>query len=295
MALVIWMNGEARKPEDARVPVLDRGFLYGDSVYEVLRVYGGVPFALEAHSERLYASARRIGMSIPVPANRLAQELSEAVAAYGGPEAYARIVCTRGAGPIGLDPDLAVDPQRIVVVQDLNPPPPTLLQQGVEVALVSVRRNLKQAIDPQAKTGNYLNSVLAVAEAKARGAYEAVMLDHQDYVTEGASSNIFAVVGGVVLTPPVSAGILEGVTRTVVMEVAAGLGRRVIEVPLTAEVLMEADELFLTSSIREVVPIVRVDDRSIGAGVPGPVYQELRDGFDRYVAAYVEAHRDATG
>ena len=162
---------------------------------------------------------------------------------------------------------------------------------GVPVALVSVRRNLRSAIDPAAKTGNYLNSVMALAEAKQRGAYEAIMLDHRDYVTEGASSNIFAVFERAVFTPPLDAGILAGVTRGVVFEVARRAGLRVLELPLTEAALQHADEVFITSSIRELVPVVKVDDGVIGNGRPGPIYKRIRQLFDEYVEQYVVQNR----
>jgi len=169
----------------------------------------------------------------------------------------------------------------------VKPPPAEYYENGSSIALVNVRRNLREAIDPLAKTGNYLNSVMALAEAKQRGAYEAVMLNHHGYITEGASSNVFIVIGGALFTPPLDAGILKGVTRDVVFEVAKNAGLRVLELPLTPEVMRQADEVFITSSIRELVPIVRVDDAVIGAGRPGPVYQRVHQLFRDYVEDYV--------
>lgn len=291
MGTVVSLNGNLVAAEAAQVSIFDRGFLYGDSVYEVVRTYDGVPFELDAHLERLDSSAARIGMSLPVPLSAFADEVAKTHAASGNPDSYIRIVSTRGSGPLGLDPRLAENPAWMVIAMPLNPPPPKTYADGAAVALVSVRRNLRDAIDPKAKTGNYLNSVMALSEAKQRGAYEAVMLDHRDYVTEGASSNVFAVMGDRVLTPPLDVGILEGITRRVVLKVCEQGGLRVLELPLTEAALLTADEVFITSSIREIVPIVKVDETAIGAGRPGPVYQNIRGLFDAYVRTYVETHR----
>ena len=170
------------------------------------------------------------------------------------------------------------------------PLPPPEVYAGAKIALVSVRRNHRTSIDTMAKTGNYLNSVMALAEARTRGAYEAVMLAHRDYVTEGASSNIFIVLGDTLLTPPLDAGILEGITRKVVMRVAERAGLRVLQLNLSSQALEKADEVFITSSIREMVPITQVDDSTIGGGQPGPIYQREKALFAEYVAEYVKEH-----
>lgn len=283
MTATIMIDGALRAPEDATVSIFDRGFLYGDSVYEVMRVYEGIPFELGRHLERLEASATRIGMTLSAPLDVFAEEIQRTVAASGRMEAYVRLVATRGQGRIGLDPGLAESPLRIVIVMPLNAPPAEVYAQGAAVSVVGIRRNLREAIDPQAKTGNYLNSVLALAEAKRSGAYEAIMLDAQGRVTEGASSNVFAVIESLVLTPPLEVGILAGITRRAVMEVCAREGLRVLELPLAETHLHEADELFITSSIREIVPVVRVDAETIGDGRPGPIVARIRAAFDRHV------------
>ena len=291
MATVVTIDGAPVRPEEAVVSVFDRGFLYGDSVYEVARTYDGVPFELEAHLARLESSAERINMGLPAPRDVLAREVLETHANSGNIASYLRVVVTRGSGPIGLDIALAQSQRRIVIAKDVAEvaPPPEVYTEGVEVALVSVRRNLRTAIDPRAKTGNYLNSVMALAEARERGAYEAVMLDHRDYVTEGASSNVFVVVDDTLLTPPLDAGILEGVTRAVVLKVARSIGVKVLQVPLTADMLTAGSEVFITSSVREIVPVVRVDGERLGDGRPGPVHGAIREGFDAYVRSYVES------
>jgi branched-chain amino acid aminotransferase len=292
MATLVSVDGVIQRPEEARISVFDRGFLYGDSVYEVMRVYRGIPFALEAHLERLESSAARIGLALPWSREALTAELRAAIAAFGkNPDLYLRVVVTRGSGRIGLDPGLAEGPRRIVIVQDVaeTAPPARAYQDGVALALVGVRRNLREAIDPEAKTGNYLNSVLAVAEAKRQGAYEALMLDHRGMLTEGSSSNVFVVIGGLLMTPPLDGAILRGVTRGVVIDAAKTRGIRVLEVPLSESSLLEIDEAFITSSVREVVPAVKIGDRVLGDGTPGPVTRQVMAGFreavDRYVAA----------
>lgn len=294
MGTLVSIDGHIVPPENATISIFDRGFLYGDSVYEVVRTYDGVPFELEHHLERLAGSAARISMAMPYTPSLLAEETLKTHQASGNADSYIRIVVTRGAGPIGLDIALAEAPCRIIVVKTLEGmrPSAAAYEDGVKIALVGVRRNLRAAIDPMAKTGNYLNSVMALAEARAAGAYEAVMLDHRDFVTEGASSNVFVVVGDVLLTPPLDAGILMGVTRSVVLKVARQSGLRVLELPFSHETLCrDADEVFITSSVREIVPVTWVDDVRIAGGKPGPITKKVMALFAEYVQSYVRAHR----
>jgi branched-chain amino acid aminotransferase len=292
MPTVVNLDGVLVPPEQAKVSVFDRGFLYGDSVYEVIRTYGGRPFEEEAHLARLRHSAERIGLTPKWDAARTAHEISRTLeAARGGdrpdPEAapwnagerYVRVVMTRGAGAIGLDPALAVDPVALVVVQPLAGPPAPAYRDGVKAAIVGVRRAAPEAIDPSAKTGAHLPNVLAVKEAREAGAFEAILLDGRGFVTEGSSSNVFAVAGGVVRTPPLAAGILEGVTRGVVLRLARAAGIACSETPLRPEELEGADEVFITSTVREIVPVTRLGDRAVGSGRPGPVTRRLHAEF----------------
>jgi branched-chain amino acid aminotransferase len=291
---VVNIDGVLVAPEAASVSVFDRGFLYGDSVYEVVRTYGGRPFELPAHLARLAHSAERIGLEPKWGAARTAAEIDrtldaarngDAPDAEGAPwnvgERYVRVVMTRGAGAIGLDPALAVDPVALVIVQPLQGPPARAYLEGVKVAVVGVRRASPKAIDPSAKTGARLPNVLAVKEARAAGAHEALLLDDGGFVTEGSSSSVFAVRGGRLLTPPLKAGILEGVTRGIVLGIAAGIGVPAEETPLRPGDLDGADEIFITSTIREIVPVTRLGDRSIGSGRPGPVTHRLHREFRR--------------
>jgi branched-chain amino acid aminotransferase len=292
MPTVVNLDGVLVTPEQARVSVFDRGFLYGDSVYEVIRTYGGRTFEEPAHLGRLRHSAERIGLSPKWDAARTSREIARTLeAARGGdrpdPEAapwnagerYVRVVMTRGAGEIGLDPALAVDPVALVIAQPLHGPPARAYRDGVTAAIVGVRRAAPEAIDPSAKTGAHLPNVLAVKEARDAGAYEALLLDGRGFVTEGSSSNVFAVSGGVLRTPPLAAGILEGVTRGVVLRVARELGIAVAEAALRPEDLEGAEEVFITSTIREIVSVIRLGDRAVGSGRPGPVTRRLHAQF----------------
>ncbi len=302
MPSIVNIDGVLVPPGEARVSVLDRGFLYGDSVYEVVRTYRGRPFELAAHLKRLAYSAERIGLRLPWDARRTEVEIERTLEAargedpvdpsaapWNGGERYARVVMTRGAGEIGLDPALAVDPRAIVIVQPLHAPPLSAYREGVAVWLVGVEHVSTPAVDPTAKTGNYLSHVLALGEARARGGHEALMLDRDGFVTEGTTSNVFAVRGGAVLTPPLRAGILEGVTRGIVLELARELGVPAREEPIRAAHLEAAEEIFVTSTAREVLPVTRLGERPVGGGRPGPVTSRLHAAYraraDRLSAA----------
>lgn len=302
MPAIVNLDGELVAPSAARVSVFDRGFLYGDSIYEVIRTYGGRPFELAAHLVRLRHSAERIGLEPKWDTRRCEHEIARTLeAARGGDvpdpsaapwnvgERYLRVVMTRGAGEIGLDPALAVDPVALVIVQPLAGPPARAYADGVMAAIVGLRRASPQAIDPSAKTGSHLPNVLALREARAAGAYEAFVLDERGFVTEGSSSNVFAVQRGRLVTPPLAAGILEGVTRGVVLRLARSLGLDAQEAPLRADELEGADEVFLTSTIREIVPVVRLRTREVGSGRPGPVTSRLHRAFRELASGAVGA------
>jgi branched-chain amino acid aminotransferase len=278
------IGGRLLPPERALISVFDRGFLYGDSVYEVLRTYGGAPFALADHLRRLNRSAELIGMEIRHSDAWLVRELARTLRTAQNRDAYIRIVATRGAGPIGLDPSLARDPQILFIVKPLEVPPPSLYRRGARVELVPVGQALPARVDPEAKSGNYLANILALRDAKARGAYEAVMLAPDGRVREGSSSNIFIARGGRVYTPPLSAGILEGITRGRILRLGRELGITIREANLEPRHFARADEAFLTSSIREVMPVTMVGHASFGArrignGRVGALTGRLREAF----------------
>jgi branched-chain amino acid aminotransferase len=267
MTRIASIDGTLFPPDEAKVSVYDRGFLYGDSVFETVRTYGGEPFALAEHMARLERSAARVGIAMPIPAADFAMEIRVAVRAARNPENYARAMLSRGSGPVGLDPALAVAPLRVILVEPLAPLPPAFYRDGVGVITVRTARAGDAAHG--AKVGNYLGSLLALKEAKARGAHEALILDASGPVVRG----------GELVTPPEQAGILAGITRAHLIEIAAELGHPLRLGPLTPADLASADEVFISSSLREVVPVVRVDDRSVADGHPGPITRALHVAF----------------
>jgi branched-chain amino acid aminotransferase len=277
---------------EARVSVFDRGFLYGDSVYEVVRTYDLAPFEMPSHLERLASSADRIALRLPWTAGRLDQEVRRVVEASRGsdapdPEAApwnvgersVRIVVTRGSGELGLDPGLAVEPTVIVIALPLHGPPRAAYREGVAAWPFGGPIAIQRGGDPAAKTGEHLFHVLAIREARVHGAHEALLVDAAGCVLEGASSNVFAVRDGAVETPPLAAGLLAGVTRARVLDLARDLGVPVQERPLPLPVLQSADEVFLTSTVREVLPVVRIGDGPIGSGEPGPTTWRIHRAF----------------
>jgi len=276
---VVMMNGAIVAPEDAKVSVYDRGFLYGDAVFEVLRTYGGVPFAAEEHLGRLRRSAERVGMTLPVTEATLRAEVDRALAETGNKESYVRIMVTRGSGPLSLDPDMARDPLRVVLVEPVAPPAREAYATGIAAVTVHARRTVDETTAVGAKVANYLANLLAVRQAKAQGGQEALVVDAQGSVVEGASSNVFVVKSGRLRTPPEAAGILPGITRDRILAAARGLGIPVEEDGLRPEDLYQADEVFITSSIREVLPVVSVDGHCVGLGAPGAVTRRLHRAF----------------
>ena len=285
---LVWIDGAICDAADARVSVFDRGFLYGDSVYEVTRAHHGLAFALEEHLERLERSAAGILLH-PPSRDEVRAAVEATIEASALDDAYVRIVVTRGEGEIALDPALAGAPRLVVIVRPPHPPAPEAYRDGVEVAIVGRTRFAAGAptssVDPQVKSGNYLGSVLAVAEARKRNAYEAILCDNVGRLTEGSSSNFFIVKGGWVTTPPLSLGLLEGITRRKTMQLCRQAGIGIAEQPLWPIDLTSADEAFLTSSVRGLLPIVRVDGLVLGTGKPGPITERLMRDYDALVRA----------
>ena len=271
------IDGTHLLPDEARVSIYDRGFLYGDSVFETVRTYGGEPYALAEHMARLERSAARVGIAMPLPAADFGMEIRVAVRAARNPESYARAMLTRGSGPVGLDPALAGAPLRVILVEPLTPLPAALYRDGIAVVTVRTERAADAA--QGAKVGNYLASLLALKDAKARGAQEALILDAAGAVVEGTTSNVFLVRDGAIYTPPEQANLLPGITRAHLIEIAAELGRPLHLAALTPGDLASADEVFISSSLREVLPVVRVDDRAVAGGRPGPVTRALHAAF----------------
>lgn len=279
------MSGHILEPEAARISVFDRGFLYGDSVYETVGTFRGRLFALGEHLNRLEQSAHRIALVLP-PRAEIEAAVRQTVAAAGNPESRVRIVVTRGVGRSGdLDPGTASQPQLIVIVQPLNPPAPHLFEEGVAVEVVSITRNHPGALDPAVKSGNYLNNVLAVGQARARrpDVHEAILCSPDGFIAEGATSNVFAVVDGVLLTPALSVGILAGITRSKVLAIAREIGAPCLETSFPREDLLRAEEAFITSSARGILPVTRIDGQPVGSGKPGPVTKRLMEAYQRRV------------
>jgi branched-chain amino acid aminotransferase len=282
---VVAIDGEIVPPERAVVSVYDRGFLYGDAVFEVLRTYGGKPFALDEHCARLRRSAERVLIPVPLDDAALAREIERVVAAAQNTESYARIMLTRGSGPLGLDPALAGAPLRVIIVEPVAPPPREVYAKGIALACIATSTTTSATAAAGAKVSNYLSNLLAVRDAKARGAAEALIVDAAGDVVEGASSNVFIVrrntadAPPTLVTPPEDAGILAGITRAHVLAAAASLAIPVELTRLRPSDLYAADEAFITSSIREIVPAIAIDGRVIGAGTPGPVTRALHRAF----------------
>jgi branched-chain amino acid aminotransferase len=279
MTQVVMIDGELHPPNEAKVSVFDRGFLYGDSVFETIRTYGGRPFALEAHLERLERSAGLVAITMPCERGALREEIERGLAAAGNTESYVRVMVTRGSGELGLDPGLARHPLRVIIVAPLEAPPPSAYEHGVTTVTYRTQRATDDTSAASAKVGNYLVAALAMREARAVGAVEALIVDGNGKVVEGATSNVFVVQEGRLYTPPESAGILPGITRAILLEVCREEG-----VPLTLEALpvdavKAADEVFVSSSIREVLPVVGIDGEAVGDGRPGPTTRRLHRAF----------------
>jgi branched-chain amino acid aminotransferase len=279
----IYINGKLYDKADAKVSVYDHGLLYGDGVFEGIRVYGGKIFRLREHLNRLYDGARSIRLEIPLNREQMEDAVKSTVEANDKRDGYIRLVVTRGAGYLGLDPRKASNPQIIIIVDDIALYPPELYENGLEIATVSTIRNHPNALNPRIKSLNYLNNIMAQIEAVQAGCFEALMLNHKGEVAECTGDNIFIVKRGILKTPPTDAGILEGITRGAVLELARRANDAVQEVSLTRYDIYTADECFLTGTAAEVVPVVKCDGRVIGTGKPGPRTKQLREQFQRLV------------
>lgn len=283
MSIRVYISGQIVHPEDAKISVFDRGFLFGDSVYETIGTVKGRLFALHEHFERLERSASRLMLTLP-PRSLMEKAVRDTLAAAGNAESRVRIVVTRGVGRSGdLDPKAATDPQLVIIVQPLSPPAPELYVQGVAVEVVSVTRNHAGALDPSVKSGNYLNNVLAVGEAKARrpNVHEAILCSPDGFVAEGATSNVFAFIDGVLVTPALTVGLLPGITRSKVLGVARSLNLSVSEGLFRPDDLRAAAEVFITSAARGILPVTQVDGTVVASGVPGPITKQLMAAYGR--------------
>lgn len=263
--------------EEAVVPVMDRGFLYGDSVYEVVRTYHRTKvFLLDRHYQRLLHSAEQLHIQVPFSISELSDHLAECMSKTDHPDHYIRMIVSRGEDErFDLAPSESPKLKTVVLVDHIKKFPAEYYEVGVPVALVSIRRNLRTALDPNIKSGNYLNNVMAMQEAKKRGAADAVMLNVKDEVAEATASNVFAVRDGVVLTPPLESGILGGISRGLLKEVLEKHRVPFEERPIPKEEFLSSDELFLTGTIKEIMPVSQIDGKKVGSGEPGPVTRNL--------------------
>jgi branched-chain amino acid aminotransferase len=276
------VNGVVLPAEQAFVSVLDNGFTFGDSVYEVLRTYGGQAFEPGRHFRRLRASAARLGFGIPDDDQSLLAQVDALLSRAAKGESYIRIVVTRGVGDCSYDFVKVQGPTVVMIQKPLPPYPDWHYDEGVRVSAVAVRRNHPRALDPAIKSSNLLNNILAVREARARGAEEPVLLNLDGCLAEGASTNVFIAREEGLLTPPLDAGILAGITREVVLELLGTLGIACREATLRLDELLAADEAFLTSTTREVVPVRQVDDHAVGRTCPGPLTRRVVEAFRDY-------------
>jgi branched-chain amino acid aminotransferase len=293
MAATVNVDGQISGERDARISVFDHGFLYGEGVYEVFRTYRHQPFLFEPHMTRLRRSAERLTLPVPWTDEEMLARIEATLAAAQLPgEAYIRLLLTRGVGDLLYDPAACPTPTTVIIVKPLVESPATMYEEGVTVTLVPVLRNHPQSVSPAIKSNNLLNNALAMQQAIARRGFEALMRNHRGELCECAQSNFFVVSNGVVRTPPLDAGLLAGITRAFVLEVAGTLGYRTREETLVDTDLASADEMFLTSTTKEIVPVVRVDDPTaamltIGDGRVGPITGALITEFRR------RAHADA--
>ena len=277
MAATVNVNGKISPDHEAVISVFDHGFLYGEGIYETLRTYNGRLFLYERHMRRMRNSARLIDLALPFTEDELAALIRDTIAAakLDNAEAYVRVLVTRGIGELTYDLKATPNPSWVVIVKPLLSPAAVIYENGVKVVLVDVVRNHPQSVNPMIKSNNLMNSALAAQQALKRGGFEAVMRNYRGELTECTQSNLFIVQNGVVLTPPLESGLLPGITREFVFEIGREAGIEVREQVLRDDDLFAAEEAFLTSTTREVLPIVAVDEREIGSGEPGPVTLKL--------------------
>jgi branched-chain amino acid aminotransferase len=280
MPATVNVNGRISPEAEAVISVFDHGFLYGEGIYETMRTYNNRPFLFDRHMRRLRNSARMIALDLPFTDGELAMQITETrdVADVQG-EAYIRVLVTRGIGELTYDPHATPTPSIVIIVKRQVDPPPEAYERGVRVVIVDVVRNHPDTVNPLIKSNNLLNCALAGQQAIRRGGYEGIMRNYRGELTECTTANLFVVQDGTALTPPLECGLLSGITREFLFEVGTEAGIAVREQVLRDEDLFRADEAFLTSTTRELLPIVNVDDRTIGSGSPGPITKRLLESF----------------
>lgn len=288
----IYLNDAFVKEEEAVISVFDHGFLYGDGVYETIRSYGEKLFMRDQHIARLHRSAEAIGLAIPIPYKAWPDLLHDAMirnhVGHAQQDAYLRITISRGAGDIGLDPALCPSPTVVIMTKPLIPAKPGLYDTGVSLIVAKTRRNLPSALSPHIKATNFLNNILAKREAIAAGVFDSIFLNWENYVTECTVSNLFFVAGGRLCTPSLDCGLLDGITRDIVIQLAREDGMPVEEGRFTAGDLSVSDECFLTNTSMEIMPVAAVDHQAVGSGTPGPITQRLRALFASQRSRFLE-------
>ena len=281
MGLKIYIDGKFHQSEDAKISVFDHGLLYGDGVFEGIRTYDGLIFKMKEHIDRLYQSAHAIMLEIPMTKEEMTEAVKKTLRENQLKDSYIRLIVTRGIGDLGLDPRKCPKPTVIIITDKIKLYNQELYEKGLEIVTISTQRNIHESVNPQIKSLNYLNNILAKVEAINAGVEEAVMLNSEGYVAECTGDNIFIVKNGVLFTPPVHSGVLRGITRGAVIDIA-----HLKEIPIHEEVmtrydLFNADEMFLTGTAAEIIPVVKMDRRKIGDGKPGKMTAKLITEFHK--------------
>ncbi|MFQ5671018.1 MAG: aminotransferase class IV [Acidobacteriota bacterium] len=281
MSEVVWHNGRVLSRQESLISAYDHGFLYGDSIYETIRTSGGVPFLLDRHLRRLRRSAAAIQMVLDRDDAEYRDAIKETLQAAANPESAIRIVVTRGIGDIGYGIHLCPERQTLIYVRPLRRLRDPRFRRGLHLAILDIRRNDKRAVSPTIKSGNLLNNILGAFEAEKRGADEGILLNQEGYVAEGTMTNVFLVAQGVIRTPPAAVGILEGITRGFVLEVARENHMPVEESAFRPDDLLQADEIFVTSTTKGILPVLSINGQPVGQNAPGPVTLKLTALFDK--------------
>ncbi|MEK6583111.1 MAG: branched-chain-amino-acid transaminase [Nitrospirota bacterium] len=282
--MYVYLNNRVVPESDARVSVFDHGFLYGDGIYETMRAYDGVVFMLDEHIRRLHRSASLIGLRIPKNVAGIKAAIHKTLEANSLKNAYIRLTVSRGSGPVGLDPELCKKPTFVIIANKFKEYPKTYYKNGIKLIISGTKRNLKEAVNPQIKSLNFLNNILAKAEAKERGAHEALMLNSMGYLTEGTISNIFFISNQILCTPSTNCGILDGITRKIILELAVKNRIKIKEGRFRKEALYNASEAFITNTTMEVMPVCRVDKNKYKVGT---ITKLLRREYKKEVRAYI--------
>lgn len=281
----IHLNGRLVPAKEALISVFDHGFLYGDGIYETMRVYDGVTFMLDEHMQRLYRSASMIGLTIPVDVDSLKIRVYDTLIANSLRDAFVRLTVSRGYGPIGIDPDLCPNPTIVIIAEEMREYPKSFYESGISLIISQTRRNIKEALNPQIKSLNFLNNILAKIEAKKKGVYDAIMLNVYGMLAESTISNIFFYKENVLCTPSLDCGILDGITRSIVIKIAKRDGIEVNEGKFTREDLYSAEEVFITNTTLEVMPVSKVDDKEFPVGnITRLLHKAYREEVNAYVA-----------